>query len=107
MQDIGELYQTLIQQEFDGVSVHNLSIPMYSSTIGGRITDSGSLGAAYWRQNLESPVLFYDAVKSLLNGKVDMKCMLEVGPHAALAGPLRHIFKEVSPTTFYASCLSR
>ncbi|KAJ8132485.1 hypothetical protein O1611_g1135 [Lasiodiplodia mahajangana] len=42
----------------------------------------------YWRQNLESPVLFHDAIVKLAKD-VPIDLMIEVGPHPALAGPLK------------------
>ncbi|KAI0108554.1 putative polyketide synthase [Nemania sp. FL0031] len=44
----------------------------------------------YWRQNLESPVLFYDAVLRLAKD-VPIDLMVEIGPHPALSGPLKQI----------------
>ena len=107
MQDVGELYQSLIEGEFQGASTQPLTSAFYSSVTGERFTETYQLGAAYWRRNLESPVLFYNAVKSLLAGPENAKTFLEIGPHAALAGPLRQIFKESGSTAVYASCLQR
>ncbi|KAI1124384.1 putative polyketide synthase [Nemania abortiva] len=42
----------------------------------------------YWRQNLESPVLFHDAIVKLAKD-VSIDLMIEVGPHPALAGPIK------------------
>ena len=47
---------------------------------------------AYWRKNLESPVLFSPAVEALAKSpKANLDLLVEIGPHAALAGPLRQI----------------
>src|SRR5947207_2551991 len=107
MLDVGELYQSLIEQGFRSDSPRSLAVPFYSSVSGKRFTDAGSLRSGYWRQNLESPVLFYTAVGSLIAGPEKPKLLLEVGPHSALAGPLRQIFKEYAPDIKYASCLQR
>ena len=106
MTEVGELYESLIQGEFGGQR-QPLTIPFYSSVTKEKYTDAANLGASYWRQNLESPVLFYSAVKSLLAGSESVSCTLEIGPHAALQGPLRQVFKEIGSSPFYASCLSR
>lgn len=45
---------------------------------------------AYWRRNLESPVLFSQAVQVLARD-VPVDIMIEVGPHPALGGPLKQI----------------
>ena len=107
MQDVGSLYQALVERELSEDLNHPLTTAFYSSVTNERITDAAKLGAAYWRQNLESPVLFHTAVKSLLDGQENATCLLEVGPHSALAGPLRQIFKKSGTTTLYASCLQR
>lgn len=106
MTDVGQLYESIIQEEFSSDDLH-LTAPFYSSVTGELYTSSASLVGSYWRQNLESPVLFYTATKSLLTASGASPILLEVGPHSALQGPLRQIFKEVAPSASYASCLSR
>lgn len=107
MQDVGALYQALVERDLPENLQHPLKIPFYSSVTKERITEAGQLGAAYWRRNLESPVLFHSAVQNLLGGQENTTCLLEVGPHSALGGPLRQIFKESGSTTLYISCLQR
>jgi acyl transferase domain-containing protein len=104
--NIGELYENLIQKEFAGAN-HKLTIPFYSSVTRNTYLHSEGLGASYWRENLESPVLFYGAAKSLLAPSRPGPVMLEVGPHSALQGPLRQMFKETASSAFSASCLTR
>ncbi|KAJ5583788.1 hypothetical protein N7450_006452 [Penicillium hetheringtonii] len=85
-------------------------IPMYSSLTGDRVSDPYQLNTEYWCRNLTSPVLFYDAAKSIFDEIQASTFFLEVGPHSALAGPLRDIFKECRNTKnemSYASCLVR
>ncbi|OAA40092.1 Beta-ketoacyl synthase [Beauveria brongniartii RCEF 3172] len=49
-----------------------------------------SVDPAYWRRNLESPVLFYNAVERVAReSPVDL--LVEIGPHPALGGPLKQI----------------
>ncbi|KAJ5424596.1 Acyl transferase/acyl hydrolase/lysophospholipase [Penicillium cf. griseofulvum] len=69
-------------------------IPFYSSVTGDTITDPRKLNASYWRQNLESPVLFTEAIQSLPTSGTPV--FLEVGPHSALAAPLRQIFRNLT-----------
>ena len=106
MIEVGELYMALIQTEFTGQS-QPLAIPFYSSVTSDKYTDAINLGASYWRKNLESPVLFYNAVKNLIAGPESVSCILEIGPHSALQGPLRQVFGESGSLPPYASCLSR
>ncbi|KAL2816619.1 hypothetical protein BDW59DRAFT_166264 [Aspergillus cavernicola] len=68
-------------------------IPFFS-TVTGKSAATTLLDAQYWRLNLESPVKFFPAVKALIASQqpADQLC-LEIGPHSALGGPLRQIFK--------------
>ncbi|KAL9027875.1 MAG: hypothetical protein Q9196_003666 [Gyalolechia fulgens] len=55
-----------------------------------------SLTPAYWRKNLESAVLFSPAVERLAKQpNLDLDLLVEIGPHPALAGPLRQIRAEL------------
>ncbi|OQE36960.1 hypothetical protein PENCOP_c011G07769 [Penicillium coprophilum] len=69
-------------------------IPLYSSVTGDTIIDPCRLDASYWRQNLESPVLFTEAIQNLPNSMTPV--FLEIGPHSALAAPLRQIFRTLA-----------
>ncbi|PYH35548.1 FabD/lysophospholipase-like protein [Aspergillus neoniger CBS 115656] len=69
--------------------------PMLSSVTTAMVTDPQELGAAYWRRNLESPVLFSDAVSNLLK-EDKAHLLLDIGPHSALSGPLKQIFRSHS-----------
>lgn len=106
MIEVGKLYEALIKGEFAGLS-RPLTVPLYSSVTKEKYTDSGNLGPSYWRQNLESPVLFYSAVQRLIAGPESVSSILEIGPHSALQGPLRQVSKETGSSPTYASCLSR
>ncbi|EFE33181.1 uncharacterized protein ARB_07933 [Trichophyton benhamiae CBS 112371] len=67
-------------------------LPLFSTVTSKTITQPQDLNAAYWRSNLESPVLFSGAIQSILQG-AQRTTFLEIGPHSALAGPLRQIFQ--------------
>ncbi|KAM4056688.1 KR domain-containing protein [Hirsutella rhossiliensis] len=62
---------------------------MFSSVTGKRVTSQTPL--EYWRQNLESPVLFNQAAQSLLRSLPEVQYVVEVGPHSALGGPIKEI----------------
>ncbi|KAI9838887.1 MAG: hypothetical protein M1819_004095 [Sarea resinae] len=86
-------------------------VTFYSSVLGKRFQGSG-LDATYWRENLESPVLFTDALDELVtNQELPVDMLVEIGPHSALAGPIRQLEakhrSEGSGFPAYASCLSR
>ncbi|KAH6656537.1 hypothetical protein BKA67DRAFT_531802 [Truncatella angustata] len=52
------------------------------------------LNPAYWRANFVSPVYFHGAVTTMMHREDGKKpdIVIEVGPHAALQGPLQQIF---------------
>lgn len=87
-------------------------IPFFSSTYGNQLAANLKLDEQYWRLNLESPVRFDTAVRSLLQHMSEAdggqsRIMLEIGPHSALAGPLRQIFRDTNSKPLYASTLVR
>ena len=104
MTDVGEQYEFLIGNMKGS---KRPKIPFYSTVIGTCIHEDDFLGPAYWRQNLESPVLFSTAVKQLLQERPEGNLFLEVGPHSALAGPLRQIFRASDASPPYVSALAR
>ena len=59
--------------------------PFFSTVTNGHV----SFDARYWQANLESPVLFRSAAAAIIREFGDEIVFLEVGPHPALAGPLR------------------
>jgi len=89
MAEIGPIYEDLLKPIIKGRAP---SLEFFS-TVTGKLTEGSTLGPRYWRQNLESPVQFYPAVRSMLASGTSDQLFLEIGPHSALAGPLRQIFK--------------
>ncbi|KAH6869417.1 lovastatin nonaketide synthase [Thelonectria olida] len=95
---------------------------MYSSVTGSMVTSAEQLNAQYWVDNMLHTVQFSQALLALLKHKkavpgrtrpvaVQWGGFLEVGPHAALQGPLRQII-DVANNKFaksapYASMLVR
>ncbi|KAI9642576.1 Reducing polyketide synthase boa9 [Ciborinia camelliae] len=63
----------------------------FSSVTAQRMPSSFKPGPSYWRQNLESPVRFTEAVEAALATDLEISQFVEIGPHSALAGPLRQI----------------
>ncbi|KGO46306.1 Acyl transferase/acyl hydrolase/lysophospholipase [Penicillium expansum] len=91
MKQIGSEYEHCISHH---IEYEEAMLPFCSSVTGDTITDPRKLDASYWRQNLESPVLFTEAIQSLPTSGTPV--FLEVGPHSALAAPLRQIFRILS-----------
>ena len=101
---VGELYRTLIAKH---LSPSPPKIPFYSSVKCKVLYEASNFGPQYWQDNLESPVLFHSAVTALLAGSKQSSVHLEVGPHAALSGPLRQIYNENSMPINYVPTLIR
>ncbi|MCJ1385150.1 hypothetical protein MMC17_008269 [Xylographa soralifera] len=104
MKSIEIKYRTML-----GKAVHakEPKVPFYSSVTGGLMNDNGILSTAYWVHNLTSPVLFSSAVSSVLNTLPSTKVFLEIGPHSALAGPIRQILRKEAKEGHYIATLVR
>ncbi|KAK5996225.1 Highly reducing polyketide synthase gloL [Cladobotryum mycophilum] len=90
MCEVGSAYEDTLAPY---ISAKKVLLPFYSTVTGCLATPETHFGAAYWRTNVESPVLFDGAVQSLLHDMKDEPILIEIGPHSALQGPLRQIFQ--------------
>lgn len=106
MEEPGKIYE---EQILPQIEANATMLPLFSTVTSQVVQDPKELDAAYWRRNLQSPVLFNDAVKSILADPENGQSFIEVGPHSALAGPLRQIFNASSLKTdpFYVPTLTR
>lgn len=72
---------------------------VFFSSVLGRVAGSSTLTASYWVQNLTSPVLFPDALEKMCKQDGGTPTLLiEVGPHAALKGPIGDTLKHLGIT---------
>ena len=82
----------------------------FHSSLLGRLLGGTELESSYWVQNLTCPVLFNQAVQSMLapreGFKTGVNVLLELGPHAALQGPIKQILKAVGGDAPKIPCLS-
>lgn len=86
------------------------SVPFYSTVFEDQVSEAGSLDAAYWRSNMQMPVLFNSTLTKLLHERPASSntILLEVGPHSALGGPIRQILKLAdAKSASYTSTLAR
>lgn len=105
MAEIGEKYNALIERHMSAKSPNKL---FFSSVEGKLLAQDKILGPKYWQQNLESPVLFRSAVSSIIQHDIAKNMVfLELGPHSALAGPLRQTQAHLSNTAPYISAFIR
>ncbi|KAM4060065.1 acyl transferase domain-containing protein [Hirsutella rhossiliensis] len=94
MELVQELYWASIQNV--QCSRRRRDVHMISSVYGEEVQDA-DLDAHYWCKNLTSPVRFADALAKLLRLTRDKDqgavVIVEIGPHSALAGPIKQIVK--------------
>ncbi|KGO55930.1 Acyl transferase/acyl hydrolase/lysophospholipase [Penicillium expansum] len=109
MAEIGNKYHALIENHLSSKSPEKTLEKLFFSSVEGKLlTYESSLGSSYWQRNLESPVLFHSAISSIIQHDIAKNMVfLEVGPHSALAGPLRQIQTHLSNTSPYVSALVR
>ncbi|KAJ0280261.1 hypothetical protein CBS470a_008877 [Colletotrichum nupharicola] len=103
MRMVGAEYQALLKPH---LSPSSPKIPFFSSVSLQRLERASDFGPDYWQRNLESPVLFRQAVTRLLQTS-STSLHLEVGPHSALAGPLKQIYSENAMTPAYITAQKR
>ncbi|GLA88443.1 type I Iterative Polyketide synthase (PKS) [Aspergillus tubingensis] len=102
MQLIADDYTSAIQQVAPSTKKEN--VQFYSSLLGKKIEQPGALGASYWVDNLTHPVLFSTALGQLCaDSRPDF--IIEIGPHAALQGPIKQILQGIQNmhTQYFAS----
>ncbi|KAI2691625.1 hypothetical protein LCP963914a_1826 [Penicillium roqueforti] len=105
MAEIGDEYHALIEHEISTKAPNKL---FFSSVENELLTEAQHLGPKYWQMNLQSPVLFRSAVSSIIKHQISKNMvLLEVGPHSALAGPLRQIQSHLSTSSPYISTFVR
>lgn len=79
------------------------------SSVNGEVVEDGIISPAYWRANLESPVLFENAVGKLLQD-FGSHHLVEIGPHSALELPIKQTCTKLSISkdkVHYGTALSR
>ncbi|KAM7211644.1 hypothetical protein V8F06_012970 [Rhypophila decipiens] len=85
-----------------------------SPVTGEPVEDASQLGPQHWIQNMIQPVLFSQALHRAVVDKAKQQqidAIVEIGPHSALAGPIRQCLKSApalkSLDVGYGSCLER
>ncbi|KAK0635862.1 KR domain-containing protein [Bombardia bombarda] len=72
-------------------------VKMVSSVTNSILSETTVLDESYWSANLRSPVLFNQAVQTILTASEfsDVDLLIEIGPHSAMAGPVKQIKTEL------------
>ncbi|EME79084.1 uncharacterized protein MYCFIDRAFT_166988 [Pseudocercospora fijiensis CIRAD86] len=106
MVDIGDDYCRSIENLVEGTLPTRA---LFFSSVNGRSCEHDLImDAKYWQMNLESPVLFRTALENLINNPISSNAVfLEIGPHAALAGPSRQILAHAGIAAPYVTAMNR
>lgn len=111
MELVAEDYRDTIK---DISSQETTSVTFHSSLKGCQI-GTADLGPMYWVKNLTCPVRFSEALQSMCcsedkSNAPGVDVILEIGPHAALEGPVKQILKSIGGNAVkipYSSVLLR
>lgn len=110
MLTIGQEYEDLLSEMMFEKTIRKIEstgVTMISSVTSEVVEPSQTRTAAYWRKNLESPVLFSNAIHTMYLGKKYR--MIEIGPHPALKLPITQTLESIGieEDCLYLSTLSR
>ncbi|KAF2970301.1 hypothetical protein GQX73_g3288 [Xylaria multiplex] len=103
-----EYVRTLEAEAFSSLRAKSSGVKMFSS-VYGECTE-GPLDVAYWKSNMMKPVLFEQAIKQMLSQAGSPDFLIEIGPSAALAGPISQVLNCLSgaPTNIqYCAAIAR
>ena len=119
MTRLAKLYRATLEDHLHlGPSLQGV---LFSSPVtGGWIEDSQELGPAHWVKNMVQPVLFAQSLHNMCvganapgakTGSKHVDTIVEIGPHGALAGPIRQSMNTQEGLKGkgigYGSCLNR
>lgn len=79
----------------------------FSSVYKGTIMTANQLSNDYWVRNMVRPVLISSAVMTAVNEAQPFDVVIEIGPHAALKGPVLDSLAEMDVQVPYTGLLSR
>ncbi|KAH7240032.1 putative polyketide synthase [Fusarium redolens] len=95
MENVADVYDELLGHALSGQDTRSWRRPRaaWFSSVTGKEFTGDLIPLTYWSDNLRSRVLFDQAVVSLASDPTlgNVKVMLEIGPHSALAGPFKQI----------------
>lgn len=100
MNMIADEYRESIVRQMEQGSQTNANEPaqFFSSLHGHRVDGLECAHAEYWVRNLTNPVRFSEALDQMVK-EADLDMLVELGPHAALQGPIKQILKATAAST--------
>ncbi|KAJ5100194.1 PKS-like enzyme [Penicillium angulare] len=106
MEDVAKRYKSLLDAQLSVPCLSSGPTKMFSSVTGEEMKEA--IDNAYWKTNMESPVLFDKAVQAMLSDNSPADFIIEVGPSGALAGPVKQILNtlpgKASHVEYHAAC---
>jgi acyl transferase domain-containing protein/ubiquinone/menaquinone biosynthesis C-methylase UbiE len=113
MQPIASGYKDALEKSLTGEGDFE-DVVYTSPTTGGRIHSAKDLTPEHWTKNMLQPVEFLSSLTRMCVETVSeeraLDILIEVGPHSALAGPIRQVLQtpELKDLNLlYGSCLVR
>ena len=112
-------YLALLSAKFDSTPETFGDVRFSSPVSGKTVWSAGQLGPQHWVDNMTKPVLFAQSLSNMCYGQLQpsdleqqqlVDLIIEVGPHSALAGPIRQILNQAHLKACgisYTSCLER
>ena len=96
MTDVAKAYETYLDKLGPWTELKRHYRPRCAmiSSVTTSLMGDATPNSAYWISNLISPVLFNQAVQKTIELNPKIGVMVEIGPHAALAAPIRQICLE-------------
>lgn len=107
MKEAGQTFARMLGSK---VSSRAPMIPMFSSQTNNAIRHKHALNGPYWQSSYDNPVLFNTVMQKLILSRSTNAApltLVEIGPHSALAGPIRQIIKECQRDVSYIPTLVR
>ncbi|KAI1503395.1 KR domain-containing protein [Biscogniauxia marginata] len=87
------LFRAALEYTSFGLVEQLTGVKMVSSVTNSILPETTVLDEKYWSANLRSPVLFNQAVQTILASEefASVDLLIEVGPHSAMSGPIKQI----------------
>jgi acyl transferase domain-containing protein/NADPH:quinone reductase-like Zn-dependent oxidoreductase/NADP-dependent 3-hydroxy acid dehydrogenase YdfG/acyl carrier protein len=96
--------ETSVRQTLAKLKPGKTLIPFYS-TVTGTLLNGTELDAEYWWHNIRKPVLFEQAIKSILGNQINI--FIEIGPHAVLRNYINDCVKDTAMEAFIIPTVAR
>lgn len=96
MEPLADRYEVLLQKTMpsSGNRTFKHGTFFYSAVTGAAMPSAKQVEPRLWVENMLQPVRFAQAFDQMMRDNIQVDMVLEVGPHSALAGPLRQLLAQ-------------